>query len=118
MQTTYSQQIEIIGDLKVISRHARKRTPQLTFASLDRDDQIKLLMLLVDENSEAIESLLEKIDSDIEDAYCAVLRVSEAEDDAIDMRRFKREDEEERARDMNESFKQNNDFNNFIAGRY
>ncbi len=96
----FKQRIQGIAQRKVLSRAFNGKTPNLTYQGLSAEEQKALVLALVNEDEEVREYIASEISGALEDAYCDELRPSEAEDDAIDLRRFAQEDAAQRARDM------------------
>lgn len=102
---TFTHYINGIAERKILSRGLQSKTPNLTYYGLSTVEQNALTQILLSEDDEVRELIASKISNAIEDAYCDMLRPSEAIDDAIDLARFKQEDEAQRARDMNQALK-------------
>lgn len=97
---TFQDRINSIAQRKVLSRALSGKTPNYTYYGLEADEQQALIAALINEDEEVRQLLASKISNAIEDSYCDQIRFSEAEDDAIDLRRFAEEDAASRARDL------------------
>lgn len=101
MKPTYIDRIKDIAQRKVLSRAFNGKTPKLGYGHLSHIEQTALVQALIDENDEIRELIANHITNDIEDAYCDEIRISEAEEDAIELEHL-RADIGQRSRDMNQ----------------
>jgi hypothetical protein len=97
----FRARIKGIAERKVLSRGIQRKTPNLTYQGLSQAERTSLTLALINEDESLHELIAQKITYALEDAYCDLIRVSEAEEDAIDLSILREQDARDRARDMN-----------------